>query len=1800
MAGNSDRSIAASARGWWRLARRPRWAVAAGAIGLAALVPLTSAATPASDGNPDLSGACGLDVTLVLDDSGSISTTEADQAREAASRFASALVGTPSSLKVVTFASRATGVAAGGGATSNLSNVVFRDPADYTAPTSGGGSGGTNWDDALEVVRRSTGGPGDLVVFITDGDPTYRNEDEPDGHANDGSHALDGDGNSVSAANLSAAVFEADAIKASGAHIFGIGVGLTAAASEQRLNDVTGDEELTLNGSGVPNLPFGEADYTIAPNFSNLEAIVAAFVRDLCAPSLNVTKVLQKADGTTATAGAGDPWTFTASLTPTPTAWDSPATASGSTATQTTDSSGGASFKWSMNANSATVDLTEQAKPGWVYNGAICTRNLLDGEDPQVIFDSVGTNAPGAQGDPSELLDLTVGLEESVNCSVHNRQIRNATIQVTKQTVPAGLADGFDFTLSSDGSPIGTVSGVSHGETDTFVPVAPGTYAVAEAAKAGYDLTGSACDLLSTQQVEQVAPTALTVTEGQAWRCTFTNTARPGTIKVVKEAEGANGTFGFTSNVPGLGDFSLTTTEETAFLGRAETQVIPAPVGTYAISEQTPARWTLAGATCTGQQQPGSVFVGPGQDVVCTFTNEAPDATIEVTKTASPTSVAEPGGSVTFTVSVTNTSVEDLWISELTDSIEGGPAIDITQVSGPVTATTCDDLVGEQLAFAGPDATATCTFSVDVAGDDGETVTDLVTVTALDNNEGEVTDTDDASVTVTAVAPTISVTKTPSVSSIAEPGGTVTYTVAVTNTGDEPVEIDAVTDVLEGAAPVDVTVSSPPLDAGTCASFIGTVIAPDATASCSFSIAHVVDRSDLADGDLDDTVTVVASDDDGSTTATADAEVTVTDVAPTLEVTKSAAPSTVAETAPGQTRPVEFLVTIDNTSPEPVTIDSITDRVGAGAAFPAGGTCAALVGTTLAAQSGTTCTFTLGVAGDVNDVVSDVVTVAVSDDDGNQVSDQDDASVTLTGLASSIVVTKTASVGSVPEPGGPVTFTVDIANTSPADSIVLGSITDVVAGGAPMAAGGTCPALIGTTLAVGGSTSCTFTLDVTGDAGDVVGDTVTVTGTDDDGDAVSGAGSETVAVTDVPSSIAVTKTASVGSVPEPGGPVTYTVAIANTSAADAVTIGSITDAVAGGSPFAAGGTCPALVGTTLAVGGSATCTFTLDVSGNAGATVPDTVVVSGTDDDDAAVSASDSAVVDVVDVASSLVVTKTPSVDSLPEPGGDVTYAVTIENTSPADPVVITTITDAVGGGAPFAVAGTCDDLVGTTLEPGASASCTFTLPVAGDADDAIVDTVTVTGTDDEQQPVSGSDSAVVDITDVAPSGTVTKTTSTPTVPEPGGSVTFTASVTNTSVAEPATVTAIVDLVDGTSVDVTAVGGIVTATTCATGTVLDPGATYSCTFTLAISGANAGDVIVDQVSFSLADDDGGVVTPTDTETVAVTDVLPSISVTKDNGDATLPAPGGAVTFDVTVTNTSSFEAVTLTSLTDSVDGGTAFDITTTAPPVTATTCAAGGSIAAGSTYECSFTLTVTSEEAGTEADVVEAVATDDEGNAVAAGDDAVTTVTPVADLGIDNRLVDDGANVNTRAATRSLAVGVPGSYELEVTNGGPSTAVDLVVTDEVPALLTATSASGDGWACAIAGTTVTCERPSLASGASSTIVVGVDVTEAASGQTVETLAEVRATTPDPDLSNNADPEVAEIPLVDPEDEESTTTSTTTTVVTDVPGGVVDDQVDDGTLPRTGSSPGPLVALGLSAAGAGILVLLSRRRMARTA
>jgi hypothetical protein len=133
---------------------------------------------------------------------------------------------------------------------------------------------------------------------------------------------------------------------------------------------------------------------------------------------------------------------------------------------------------------------------------------------------------------------------------------------------------------------------------------------------------------------------------------------------------------------------------------------------------------------------------------------------------------------------------------------------------------------------------------------------------------------------------------------------------------------------------MDVTQVVAPITATTCDALVGVALVPQETRTCTFTIFHEFMAADVDDGFIDDRVTVVGQDNDGTVTETADAQVAVIDLLPEITVVKTANPTIVDETGPGQTRPVTYTVDITNDTAEPVRIEAITDSVDGGPAVP--------------------------------------------------------------------------------------------------------------------------------------------------------------------------------------------------------------------------------------------------------------------------------------------------------------------------------------------------------------------------------------------------------------------------------------------------------------------------------------------------------------------------------------------------------------------------------------------------------------------------------------------------------------------------------------------------------------------------------------------------------------------------------------------------------------------------------------------------------------------------------------------------
>ena len=232
--------------------------------------------------NPPRPTTCGLDIVLVMDSSGSVSTAQLAQMKTAFIGFVNAfLPATPTQFAVVDFDAQATVLQ---GFTNNIALLTTA----INTPTSGGT---TNWDDALydaRVLLPNRLDKADMIVFSSDGNPNRR-----------GGHNFSGHNTAASVIEAQAmewAVIEADAAKTAGVRIEAIGIG--SGINSANLEAVSSADAVTLT------------------DFAGLATSLANLATIQCGGTITVTKLID-ADGNLGTTGDRTPangWTFTTNV----------------------------------------------------------------------------------------------------------------------------------------------------------------------------------------------------------------------------------------------------------------------------------------------------------------------------------------------------------------------------------------------------------------------------------------------------------------------------------------------------------------------------------------------------------------------------------------------------------------------------------------------------------------------------------------------------------------------------------------------------------------------------------------------------------------------------------------------------------------------------------------------------------------------------------------------------------------------------------------------------------------------------------------------------------------------------------------------------------------------------------------------------------------------------------------------------------------------------------------------------------------------------------------------------------------------------------------------------------------------------------------------------------------------------------------------------------------------------------------------------------------------------------------------
>ncbi len=599
--------------------------------------------------NPPLPSSCdhGLKILLLLDRSGSTAPYKANYAA-AAKTFVNTLAGTPTSLKITSFSST---VDSGNATSYQLSNAADQASANskidsvYSNP-----SGATNWDDAL---RDAASAQVDVVVFITDGNPTVRRNNSGSG----GSTEIDDITYGVASANTAK---NPDGVASTGDEqtMLGVGVGALSVAN---LAAVSGPTE-------------GQ-DYTTAADPTDLAALLKGIASKLCGGKVKVTKSLVpstdnglfdlKIDGVTKppAAGVGDNgstgWLDTPvgdhTVTEAANASSPTTLADYASKTECRNKSGdivGSGGAFSIkpddeiscvitNTRHASVTVHKKTDPAgsatkfdFSGNPVGGSFQLAGGGSKQFSSLAAGSynfsesvpagwaltalECTGTATKPvvdGSKVTLTLAAGENADCTWTNTH--QGRITIAKATDPTGSSQAFDFSGPLGGGSFSLTDG-----TEKSFDLAPGKYSVAETVAEGWDLADLKCTDPTSDSAVDLGSATVTVTlaAGETVKCVFTNAKQP-TVTVNKELTPI-----------GSGKFDLLIDGKayaTSVGDGGTTGAVSVKPGEHIVDEKaadgTEPSWFDATTSCLLDGKPigiaGDFMTKPGDNVICTIKN---------------------------------------------------------------------------------------------------------------------------------------------------------------------------------------------------------------------------------------------------------------------------------------------------------------------------------------------------------------------------------------------------------------------------------------------------------------------------------------------------------------------------------------------------------------------------------------------------------------------------------------------------------------------------------------------------------------------------------------------------------------------------------------------------------------------------------------------------------------------------------------------------------------------------------------------------------------------------------------------------------------------------------------------------------------------------------------------------------------------------------------------------------------------------------------------------------------------------
>ncbi len=616
-----------------------------------------------------------------------------------------------------------------------------------------------------------------------------------------------------------------------------------------------------------------------------------------------------------------------------------------------------------------------------------------------------------------------------------------------------------------------------------------------------------------------------------------------------------------------------------------------------------------------------------------------------------------------------------------------------------------------------------------------------------------------------------------------------------------------------------------------------------------------------------------------------------------------------------------------------------------------------------------------------------------------------------------------------------------------------------------------------------------------------------------------------------PVDLSITKTNGVAT-STPGTATTYTI-IATNNGADVVTNATVADTFAATltSPSwtcaaSTGSSCPAgpVSGNinnavTLAPGGTATFTVAATISAAATGTLVNTATITApagiTEVDATNNSATDT---DTLTPSANLGIT----ISDAPDPvnaNANITYTVGVSNAGPSNSGTVTVTGDlpanttfVSGTGTGWACSETAGTITCTRAALAVAAAPNLSIVLKAPTEPTPV-TFTVAVASTTTDPVAGNNTASTSTTVAARADLAVAVTDNPDPVIANGDLTYTVSVTNLGPSTAQTIS----VTDTLAASVTFISATGTGWTCSvagqvvtcTRASLAPGAAPAITIDVTVGAQSATVSNTAAVTTATTDPVNGNNSATIQTTVTAS---ADLSITK-NDSADPVVAGSAFSYTIAVTNNGPSNAATL-SMTDQLPAGVAFvsasgtgwSCSQAAGLVTCTRAALATGVTAP-TITINVTAPANAAALSNTANISAATSDPNAGNNSST---ETTDVTASADLAIT--VVDSPDPVTAGGAL---------TYTVTATNGGPSTAANVTVTDVIPATATFDQfVTTTGWSCTELNGTITCTRATLATGVSQPIVFRV--TAPVVGGTITNAATVASsTTSDPNAANNS-------------------------------------------------------------------------------